>query len=334
MANKKPTLRDVAKRAKVPEATVKKVLDYDPAIPEDKKIRVLKAINDLNYHHDVKKLDGASNTIALVAPFFYSPFISQIVDGIEHKLVGTQYNASQYSTKGVLENERSIFQRILRTGMADAFILFNIPVDEDILNEIRKRKIPVVSMERELPFFATITTDNMHGSYMGTKHLIKGGKKNIAIVIGKRYQPDIQNDRIKGYMKALEDSGLPFNDDSIVVINEHDFENGKEIYSSFFKQRPEVDGIFCMAGDIVATGIISEAKKNGVRIPEDIAVIGYDDLEIAQYITPSLTTIRQPTRKMGEKAVEIVLEALETKSQMKSMEIVFKTELIVRESAK
>ncbi len=330
---KKVTLKDVAVKAGVSEKDAEKILENAPFKDEQAKVKVLRAAAELEYKHEPRALGRKSKTIALMAPFFYSPFVSEIVDGIEKKLVGTSYNASQYSTKGVLENERAIFRRVLETNMADAFILFNIPVDEDILREIKQKKIPLISIEKELPFFNFIVTDNMHGSFVGTEHLIKQGRKNIGIVIGKRYQPDIQNDRIKGYMNALDENGLKFDDNSIIVINEHDFDNGAEVFNSVIQQRKDLDAIFCMAGDIVATGIITEAKKRGVKIPEDLAIIGYDDLEIARYITPPLTTIRQPTRKMGEKAVELIIDYLTGREPPKPTEIVFKSELIKRESA-
>ncbi len=330
---KKAKLKDVAKKAGVREKDAEKILENAPFKDEEAKIKVLRAAAELEYKHEPRALGSKSKTIALMAPFFYSPFVSEIVDGIERKLVGTPYNASQYSTKGVLENERAIFRRVLETNMADAFILFNIPVDEDILRELKHRKKPVISIEKELPFFSFIVTDNMHGSYVGTENLIKNGRKNIGIVIGKRYQPDIQNDRIKGYMKALDNNGLEFDDNNIIVINEHDFDNGANVFNDVIKGRKDLDAIFCMAGDIVATGIISEAKKSSIKVPEDLAVIGYDDLEIARYVTPSLTTIRQPTRKMGEKAVELIIDSLSGKGGIKPTEIVFKSELIKRESA-
>ena len=333
MGKKKPTISDVAKKSGVSLSITRKIIGNTYQGPEEPRIKVLRAVEALGYKREIRDREGRSNTIALLAPFFFAPFVSEMVDGIEKKIVGTPYNASQYSTKGILENESAIIHRILRTGVADAFILFNIPVDEDILRELKKRKVPVVSMEREIPFFTCITTDNMQGSYLGTEHLIKTGKKNIAIVIGKRYLPDIQNERIKGYMKALDDHGLEFKDDNIIVITYHDFDHGVDTFNNIIKNRPDIDAIFCMAGDIVATGIMAAAKSQGVKIPEQLAIIGYDDLEVARYVTPPLTTIRQPARKMGEKAVEIVIDELESKGTKVPMEVVFKSELIKRGSA-
>lgn len=274
-----------------------------------------------------------SNTIALLAPFFYIPFVSEVVDGIENKLVGTKYSPCQFSTKGILENERNILEKILKLNTADAFILFNIPVDDDIRKEMKKRKIPVVSLEMEIKGFTCITSDNFKGAYLGTDYLIKKGRKKIALVAGKRFIPDIQNERIKGYMSALDNNKIEFKDEFIKVITRHNYEDGIEISKEFYKNKNLYDAIFCIQGDVVAAGIIKGLQNNNIKVPDEIAVVGYDDLKIASFITPQLTTIRQHTKKMGEMAVELILDVLENKKKKMEKKIIIAPELIIRESA-
>jgi len=331
--NDKLSIKKIAQKTNVSPSVVSKVIRGETNVPVDVKLRVLKFINKTHYKASTKVISRGTYTIALMAPFFYAPFVSEIVDGIEHKIVGTNYNLSQYSTKGVLENERMIFQRVIGTGIADAFILFNIPVDKDIQESLRTSNIPVVSMERYLPGLGYISTDNLKASYEATEYLIKKGKKNIAIVIGKRYVPDIQNDRIKGYMLALDANKMDFNEENIFVVPFHDFASGIEIFETTISKKKEIDAIFCMAGDVVATGIMYAAKKAGINIPQNLAIIGYDDLEIANFVTPALTTVRQPARKMGEVAVDMIVNGLENKGKRYAKKIVFQSELIKRESA-
>ncbi len=329
----KISIKEIAKKTKVSSSIVAKIIRGETGIPEEIKIKVLKFINKAHYRASTRVISRGTYTITLMAPFFYAPFVSEIVDGIEHKIVGTNYNLSQYSTKGVLENERMIFQRVIGAGLADAFILFNIPVDKDIQESLRSSNIPVVSMEKYLPGLGYITTDNLKASYEATEYLIRNGRKNIAIVIGKRYIPDIQNDRIKGYMLALDANKIDFNEENIFVVPFHDYASGIEIYETTISKRKDIDAIFCMAGDVVATGIMYAAKKTGINIPRDLSIIGYDDLELARFVTPALTTVRQPARKMGEAAVDMIINGLENKGKRYAKKIVFQSELIKRESA-
>lgn len=329
----KLSIKEIAKRTNVSPTIVSKIIRGEQGIPEELKIKVLKFINKTHYKASARVISRGTYTIALMAPFFYAPFVSEIVDGIEHKIVGTNYNLSQYSTKGVLENERMIFQRVIGTGLADAFILFNIPVDKDIQESLRASNIPVVSMERYLPGLGYIATDNLKASYEATEYLIRNGRKNIAIVIGKRYVPDIQNDRIKGYMLALDANKVDFNEENIFVVPFHDYTSGIEIYETAISKRNDIDAIFCMAGDVVATGIMYAAKKAGKNIPGDLSIIGYDDLELARFVTPALTTVRQPARKMGEAAIDMIMNAVENKGKKYAKKIIFQSELIKRESA-
>ncbi|MBP7793201.1 MAG: LacI family DNA-binding transcriptional regulator [Candidatus Goldbacteria bacterium] len=329
----KLSIREIAKKTKVSPDIVSRIIKGETNIPEDVRVKVLKFINKAHYKIGMEIITRRTNTISLMAPFFYAPFISEIVDGIEHRVVGTNYNLSQYSTKGILENERYIFQRVIGTGLADAFILFNIPVDKDIQDSLRSSNIPVVSIEKYLPGLGYISTDNLKASYEATEYLIHSGKKNIAIVIGKRYIPDIQNDRIKGYMLALDANKIDFNEDNIFVVPFHDFNSGIEIFETTISKKKDIDAIFCMAGDVVATGILYAAKKAGINVPQNLAVIGYDDLELASFVTPALTTVKQPTRKMGEAAIDMIINGLENKGKKYAKKIVFQSELVKRESA-
>ncbi|HDT14786.1 MAG TPA: LacI family transcriptional regulator [Firmicutes bacterium] len=329
---RKATIFDVAKRADVPVDLVEKIIRGEADVEHEVQLKVLRAVHELHYHPEF--YEERSNSIALMAPFFYAPFVSEIVDGIEKSLVGTEFNAGQYSTKGVLENERHIFEKLIRWNLADAFVLFNIPVDDDVREELKQLKTPVVSIESEIPGFTCITTDNYSGGYKGTEYLLRGGRKNIAIVIGRRYNMDpVQNDRIKGYMQALTDNGLEFQDDAIFVVNEHVLDEGREIFYSINKAEPAFDAVFCMAGDVVATGIISAAKKAKVKIPDDLAIIGYDDLAMSGFLDPPLTTIKQPARKMGEAAIKIITEGLRQGEYKNPGKIIFESELIVRSIA-
>lgn len=331
--NEKLSIKRIAEKTHVSPSIVSRVIRGEADVSEDVRIRVLKFIKKARYKASTRVISRGTYTIALLAPFFYAPFVSEIVDGIEHKIVGTNYNLSQYSTKGVLENERMIFQRVIGTGLADAFILFNIPVDKDIQDSLRFSNIPVVSMEKYLPGLSYISTDNLKASYEATEYLIRNNKKNIAIVIGKRYVPDIQNDRIKGYMLALDANKIEFNEENIFVVPFHDYASGIEIFETTISKKKNIDAIFCMAGDVVATGIMYAAKKAGISIPQNLSIIGYDDLELARFVTPALTTVRQPARKMGEAAIDMIINALENKGKRYAKKIIFQSELVKRESA-
>jgi LacI family transcriptional regulator len=305
------TIKDIAKRVGVTPATVSMVINSSPKISQKTKERVMQAIKEMNYHPNYigrSLVKGKTNNIGVVASFFASLFALESVRGIEQNLRKTPYNLILYSTRGIEENEKDLMRRIFYERRADGLIIISLKCDKEILDEFKKEGLPVVFIEEIMEGSPTVKFNNVKGAYLATEHLIEKGKKNIAIAIGDKGLN--AEERLKGYKEALGKHGMPFKLD----------------------RQDKIDGVFCGAGDITAIGIMDAAKSAGIKIPEEIGIIGYDDIYISNLTTPSLTTIRQPIAQMGMRSFDLLMDMIEGKAGSESKIISFEPELIVRES--
>jgi DNA-binding LacI/PurR family transcriptional regulator len=171
---------------------------------------------------------------------------------------------------------------------------------------------------------------------MATEYLIKSGRKKIAFSIAEfKMYSGHQNvdERLKGYKKALKDNGIEFNKDMVVELPTYNIETGRGIFTTLKDNKIKYDAVFCASGDLTAAGFLKEAAANKVKVPDNIAVVGYDDTIIASATSPGLTTIMQPAFQMGQAACRLAISLIEQKSGDNNRIIVFNPELIKRESA-
>ncbi len=334
------TIHDVAKHAGVSHTTVSWVIHDDPRITEGTKIKVRNSIDKLNYHPNVNArslIRGKSNTIAVIVYFFSSIFELEVLKGIEQYFdeIAGDYNVNIYSTRGNCKRKEKILKEILYGQRADAVIMLSMNPGNDLLQEYRKENVPLVLIEESIKGALTVKNDNIGGAYMATEHLIKTGRKNIGIVVGE-YESDESglspSERLEGYKRALEDYNLIFNPDLVFTIDNYYFEEGQVALQFILEKEIHVDALFCAAGDTVAIGILDQARKSGISIPEELSVVGYDDIHAAALVSPALTTIRQPIESLGITALEMVMKALSGK-KVAIKDIVFDQKLIVRSSA-
>jgi len=327
------TIKDVAKKVGVTPATVSMVINNNPKISQKTREKVLEAIKEMNYHPNYigrSLVKGKTNNIGVVASFFASLFALESVRGIEQVLRNTQYNLILYSTRGLEEKEADLLQRIYYERRADGLIIISLKADVNIVEEFKKEGIPVVFIEELVEGAPTVKFNNIKGAFIATEYLIKKGRKNIALVVGDKGLN--AEERVKGYREALNKYGLQYNEDNVINVLNYSFEEGEEILDIILEKDNKIDGVFCGAGDITAIGIMDAAKNKGVRIPEDIGIIGYDDTYVSNLTTPSLTTIRQPIMQMGMRSFEQLLEMLEGKTDSENKIISFEPELIIRDS--
>lgn len=327
------TIKDVAKKVGVTPATVSMVINNNPKISQKTREKVLEAIKELNYHPNYigrSLVKGKTNNIGVVASFFASLFALESVRGIEQVLRNTQYNLILYSTRGLEENEADLLQRIYYERRADGLIIISLKADKKIIEEFKKEGVPVVFIEELVEGAPTVKFNNIKGAFLATEYMIKKGRKNIALVVGEKGLN--AEERIKGYKDALNKYGLNYNEENVINVVNYSFEEGEEILDIILEKESKIDGIFCAAGDITAIGIMDAAKNKGVKIPDDIAIIGYDDIYIANLTTPSLTTVRQPIMEMGKRSFELLLELLDGKTDSDGKIISFEPELVIRDS--
>jgi len=330
------TLEDVALKAGVSHTTVSLVLHGDKKISSKTREKVMAAIEQMNYHpnYNARSLaKGKTNTIAVMASKFASFFAMDITKGIEDEAFKTEYDLNQYSTRGDKEKELKLVKSILYGRRADGMIIISLQPEPESLKEFKDAEMPLVIIERKIDGISSVRTDNVKGAYMAAEHLIKSGRKNIGIIHGHLDCYDCINakERYDGFTKAMSDHGLEL-DKKNAAGTWYKFEDGVVACREMFDRGARPDAVFCAAGDMLALGFMKEASRLGIKIPDDMAVIGYDDILAGSMVSPALTTIRQPIEKMGREALSIVLRTINNEIK-EPVTTTFEPELIVRESA-
>jgi DNA-binding LacI/PurR family transcriptional regulator len=211
-------------------------------------------------------------------------------------------------------------------------IAMDIRIDPETMQEFTALKIPVVLIDEEVPGASMISVDNFKGGCMAADHLAGIGRKKIAIVSGRMGIEGgyCAEQRFKGFQKTLKSKKVTIPSGGIIEVPHYSYEDGLMVMPELL--RIGVDAIFCAAGDDCAQGLLAVAKERKVRVPKDIAIIGFDDLMIARNSNPPLTTIRQPLEKIAEAAYDMAVQHGE-EILVKPRNIVFEPELIIRQSA-
>ncbi len=326
------TIHDVAKHAGVSHTTVSWAIHDNPAISNATKEKVLKAVQELDYHPNYQArslVRGKTNTIAVVASFFSSPFEMELLKGIEKSVIqqGIQYSITLFST---MQQNDKILKDIFYGKRADAVIMLSIKPSEEVCTIYKNSNFPFVVIDETAENSIEIQLDNFRGGYMATEYMIKSSKTKLGIVLGDIADLS-QRERKRGFLQALSDNGIPFDDTFIFPIEDYYFEEGQIILKRILKKNLSIDGIFCAAGDLVATGIMLEARNQNITIPDQLAIVGYDDMPYSALICPPLTTIKQPLIQIGSAAYEAVLKLLETGS-CEPAQMIFEPQLMIRNS--
>jgi LacI family transcriptional regulator len=330
------TLEDIAKLAGVSRSTVSRVANEQPNVRDDVRKRVLDVIQTTGYHPNAAARTLASQhswTIGLILPqsvsfFFTDPFYPHLTKGIAHACNQFNYTLALFlvATK---DDEEKIFPRVSRKGLLDGVLVQSgHHGDQWIIGHLIDAKMPLMVIGR--PFrsdnVSYIDIDNINASHNAVSHLIRSGRKRIGTITGPA-NSTVGIDRKAGYIKALTERNVGVND---TLIIEGDFTEmgGYHAMKQLFSAKP--DAIFA-ASDIMAIGAMRAAREAGLRIPDDIAFIGFDDLPIATLSDIKLTTVRQPVSQFGSKAVDILMDMIENGINP-PRHIILETELIIRES--
>jgi len=342
---KKITIRDVAKAAKVSYVTVSNVINNTGRMSEKTKNKVKNIIKRLNFYPDLSAktlASGKSDAIAFVSSYLSSPFVISVLSGVERRLFELnkfKYSLAHYATRGAQDIKESTLRNILYGKKADAVILLTIKPDAKMMKEFKERNIPVILIENKAPGAHAVRIDNYKGAYEATEYLIKNGKKNIALIGGpmgpSAYDVEenpVVKDRAQGYTDALADYNIPYDPRKVFTVVYFNEEEGIRLMRVIKEAAIGIDAIFCAAGDVVSMGIIKQARKSAVKIPGDIALIGFDDISVASIMSPALTTVKQPLDEMGRAAFDLAVQSLENKN-MKLQNIILQTKLVIRESA-
>lgn len=329
------TLEDIAKQVGVSRSTVSRVINGSPNVSPEVRKRVLKAIQITGYQPNAAARSLASQRsrmIGLVLPqsvssFFTDPFFPHLTQGIAYGCNNNDLTLSLFLA-GNHEDEEKILPRISRRGLLDGVLVQTGQLGDWLTERLAKSSLPTVIIGR--PFDPTginyIDVDNVRGACLATHHLINLGHKRIATISGSTGS-SVTIDRLEGYQKALLEAGYLI-DECLIAEGKFSEISGYEAMKRLLPHQP--DAIF-VASDIMAVGAMRAIAEAGLRIPEDVAVVGYDDLPMAALNNVQLTTVRQPITKFGVKAVELLMDVIANGSKP-ARRIILDTELIVRTS--
>lgn len=334
----KSTIKDVAKKVGVSVATVSYVLNGKKKISEDTKKKIYEAIEELNYIPNINAQglnSHSSRLIGVVVPqtengdklMFQNAFYGEVLGSIEYWARQKGYHVIVSAT-----DTNESYLKLAKQRNLDGIIVIGMYPDE-FYKELKKTDIPIVLIDSYCNdfYYHSIRIDDAYGSYLATKYLLENGHSEIAFFVGQVKDNGVMKKRLLGYKQALEQFGVEYNE-KYIFEGQIDYDSGIKLADKLVNSKLPITAIVC-AADILAIGVMSELYKLGVKVPDDISIVGFDDLETSKYLTPALTTIHQQISLKGQKAVELLLEHIE-KTNLPKQEEVLSLELIERDSVK
>lgn len=326
------TMKDVAKAAGVSLSTVSNTLSGNIHVTEATKQRVLEATKRLNYQKNGIAADLKSKTmrtIALIVDDLASPFFSQFIQGIQRVALDNRYDVVACSALG---RKDSMGVKFLQERRASGAIVFASDIAGDLLVDSAGRGLPIVAIDRVIADdrLVSITVDNTQGAYLATEHLIQLGHNSIAYVAGS-YDSLDDRQRLNGFLQALSAYGLsPYSD--LRISGNFTEDGGYRAIKALVAQKELPSAVF-FANDEMAIGGLRALAAEHISVPDDISVVGFDDILLAHYVHPGLTTVRQPIYEMGALAMNVLLSSL-TGSPPKTTTYTLSCELVQRSSCR
>lgn len=337
---KSPTMADVARLAGVSKATVSAVINNKDVVREATRRRVLKAIAELNYRlHPATRTGPRTATdkcIGYVIKETGNPYYAETLAGIQEVARQAGYLVFVCSSEGDYETEHTIVEQFAARDFAGLIVtpILNDETDLSHLFELKRMNVPLILLENVRGIRAgLVDVDNVRASCLAARHLIDLGHTRITHFAGPKYSQHSE-ERIDGVRHAFSASHLAF-DESMIVYTGDAIEDGYRVGLDYFSRRDadRPTGVTCY-NDLVALGLLRALRELGIRVPDDVSVVGFDDLSILDYFPLPLTTIRVPKREMGRKAAELLIQQIETRTPEPQARIYLEAELIVRASTR
>lgn len=328
MANfKTTTIRQVAERAKVSIATVSRVINDSASVKASTRDRVLATIDELEYS-TLSKVGAAPKTILVSLPDLVNPFNGELIQGINSAASQCGYKVIYY----VLQNYSSVASYGFFTTnqfFDGLLIIHNVP-DKSMLTKLTERT-PVVMCSEHVSdnVVSYVAIDDYESARKAVDYLVRIRKKKIAL-INSSLSNNYAIHRERGYRASLAEAGLPINDRWIVNLPDINYELTLGVISDMLKREETPDAFFCVS-DVYAAAVIKAARFSGFSVPNDIAVVGFDNIYITVMTEPAITTIHQPKFQLGWQSCSLLIEQIEHPS-LKTRQIILNTDLVVRES--
>lgn len=330
-----PTIKDVAKKANVSTATVSRILNGLPGYSDETRLKVLKVIEELSYQPNAVArglVSKRTKTLGILLPNVSSMFASEILNGIEDTAHESDYSVIVCNTDS--NGVRTLkYLQVLNEKRVDGIIFTSEELKEDYYKAMKEMNVPIVlvSTASDLYPLPYVKVDDMRAAYSATEYLIKNGHKKIAMISGRREDPIAGVPRINGFKQALEDYVIPFEQKRITYGIDFGFKTGIMCMEQLLKNAPDTTAIFA-ASDEIAIGAISVANKYNVRIPDELSIIGYDNLKIAEMSVPPLTTVGQPLYEIGKTSANLLINMIDNNGPVDSKIISHK--IIERQTVK
>jgi LacI family transcriptional regulator len=326
---KKVTIKDIARKANVSISTVSRVLNDGDSVTEAKRNAVMQAVTELDYQPNVAAqalAGGQTKTVGVITQDISNPFYDAILRGVRQGLDASGYSPIFADGHWQAPVEIKSMQMLLDRSV-DGLILLGGCSSEEALRQFNKQ-VPLIIVGRNLPSLDNqcLLLDDFKGAYKATQYLIEQGHQRIAHITGILSHEDAV-ERRKGYEQALVDAGLE--PDPELIIEGNFLEQSGVLATEILFTRSRTFSAIFTANDQIAYGVLLALYRRGIRVPDDISIIGFDDQRTSAYTAPPLTTIRQPAIEIGETAAQAILRLLKDKPFAIPE---FQAELIIRES--
>ena len=326
------TLKMVAERAGVSVNTASRAINNKLDINKETKKRILKVAQELGYVRNdtaVALRTKKTGTIGVVIADNRNPFYAEVLNGMEVAARGKNYHIILANTQRDYRKEEEAINLLLAKRV-DGLLITPVQDRDDDIKNLIEANIPFVVVGRDFENIEVdaVYNDEVKGGFLATEYLIKKGHKKIALINGFLYKSPAKG-RLEGYKKALNKYRIPL-DNSLISVGDINIEDGYERTKQMLEKILDFTAIFAY-NDMMAFGSMQAIKEKGLRIPEDIGLVGYDDIPFSSLITPPLTTIRLNKKELGMESVKLLLSRINN-NRKKIKKVILDVELIVRET--
>jgi DNA-binding LacI/PurR family transcriptional regulator len=305
-----PTIRDVARRAGVSVATVSRVLNDSPLVVEPTRARVRAAVDELGYRLNATARNlsiGRAAAVGVVVPFLTAPSVIERLRGVVARLRGRPgYDLLLFDVEAPEQREDAM-RDLARRDRVAGLLVISLPVGDEDVDALERDELPAVLVDVGHPRLPRVVIDNVHGGTLAAEHLLARGHRRLGFVGDHRtnaYGFTSSEDRRRGFRAALGAAGV----EPLERLGPHGRDDAGALAEELLRLPDPPSAIFA-ASDLQAIGVLKAAERIGARVPEDVAVIGFDDVDLAEIV--GLTTIRQPLRDSGALAADLLLAAIE-----------------------
>ena len=333
---KKVTIYDIAEKLNIAAATVSRALNDNPKISDDTKKLVMETAVKMNYRQNrlaIALKSGKTNNVGVIVPRVNTNFFGSVIRGIEDELNASGYQVIICQTHNDEEKEADNVESLLNSQV-DAIFMSTSSRNTDTFDKILKKKIPLIFFDRKktMDNVSSVTIDDFAGGYIATKHLIDQGCKKIAHVSTGDLNIEIFRERFAGYKQALYDNNIPFNEE-YVLTTKSNIEDGREAVKKLFSLKNKPDAIFS-ASDFVALGAIKELQEMKIKVPKDVAIVGFSNEPFTNFLELSISTVDQFPLEMGRMTARVFLAQTDMTDLDKiQKKVVIEPKLIVRKSS-